>query len=78
MKVTAKEVVDTGMMKDLVGAPTKPRKKYGPRRPLTDEERMEITKQRNREHAKATRIRKRLFKQVLHHTPASDDDVLIT
>lgn len=45
-------------------APRKPRGKYGPRKKLTSQEKMQLSKERNREHARATRLRKRVFKEV--------------
>jgi hypothetical protein len=64
MNITAKEAQDLNLMDDLQNAPTKPRSKYGPRKSLSKQEREQITRDRNREHAKATRIRKRMFKKV--------------
>ena len=78
--LTAKRVVELDLMKDLQNAPRKIRKKsscslnankfddkflrYGPRQDMSMEERARLTKERNREHAKATRLRKKLFQEV--------------
>jgi hypothetical protein len=47
----------------LLRAPKTPRQKYGPRHEQTPAERMQLCKDRNRAHAKATRQRKKLFEQ---------------
>ena len=43
--------------------------KYGKRTHLSEEQRLAISRQRNRQHARATRLRKKIFKQVQpsHH-----------
>ncbi len=48
----------------LLSAPKKPRIKYGPRRVQGETERQSLNRERNREHAKATRIRKKIFREV--------------
>ena len=45
-------------------APSKPRVKYGQRRSQTKEERTQLAKERNREHARRTRRRRSVFKKV--------------
>lgn len=64
MNLTASEVISLQLMDELQDAPRKPRTKYGQRKALTDYERLQQTRERNREHAKFTRVRKRLFKKV--------------
>ena len=49
----------------LEAAPRKERKKYGKRKTLSVSERSEIARQRNREHAKATRERRKVFAQII-------------
>uniref|UniRef100_A0A7S2XWF6 BZIP domain-containing protein n=1 Tax=Fibrocapsa japonica TaxID=94617 RepID=A0A7S2XWF6_9STRA len=49
----------------LTNLPRKERTKYGKRKALTPEERNELTKQRNREHARSTRKRKKIIMEAL-------------
>jgi hypothetical protein len=65
MDLTAAEVVRLDIMKDLNQAPRKCRKKYGKRQKLTEEEKADQSRERNREHARSTRKRKKLFFAVL-------------
>lgn len=48
----------------LLEAPRKLREKYGKRREISSNERVLTCRARNREHAKATRMRKRIFREV--------------
>lgn len=48
----------------LLKAPKTPRQRYGPRHELSAAERSALSKTRNREHARATRQRKKVFDQV--------------
>ena len=49
----------------LLKAPKTPRQRYGPRIEQSIEEKIQLCKDRNRAHAKATRQRKKLFEQVV-------------
>ena len=49
----------------ILSAPRKVRAKYGKRRLLSEEERVEQARSRNREHAKSTRQRRKVFEAVL-------------
>lgn len=69
LKVSPEEVIQSNIMDFLKLAPRKHRSKYGPRKAMTAEERRELSKERNRVHAKATRMRKRIFKKVLEVKP---------
>ena len=46
-------------------APRKPRGKYGKRQDISPEEKLLISRERNREHARATRLRRKVFEVVL-------------
>jgi len=49
------------------------RGKYGKRRKLTIAERSEVSRQRNRDHAQATRQRRKVFKAILAIKHTLDD-----
>jgi hypothetical protein len=53
-----------GVDRMLVDAPKKERKKYGKRRDVEIAERTLTNRERNREHAKSTRLRKKVFQKV--------------
>jgi hypothetical protein len=59
-----REAIELDIQHQLLFAPKKPRTKYGKRSNLTPEERLALSRRRNREHARATRLRKKIFKQV--------------
>jgi hypothetical protein len=63
--ISAQEAVMIGIDKILLQAPKKHRAKYGPRREISSSYREEQTRERNREHAKATRKRRKLFREVI-------------
>jgi hypothetical protein len=48
----------------LIQAPRKLREKYGKRKEISEFDRTYTCRERNREHAKATRVRKRIFREV--------------
>lgn len=48
-----------------IQVPRKCRGKYGKRRVLSDDARLELSRDRNKEHARATRKRRRIFEAVL-------------
>mmetsp|Transcript_2738 Transcript_2738/g.3773 ORF Transcript_2738/g.3773 Transcript_2738/m.3773 type:complete len:302 (-) Transcript_2738:1895-2800(-) len=62
--LTAEEAIQLNIQHHLLYAPKKQRTKYGKRVALTADERAALCRQRNREHAKATRLRRKLFKQI--------------
>jgi hypothetical protein len=64
VQLSAQEALDLNIQEQLLSAPRKPRTKYGKRKVISAEERAAINKERNREHARATRMRKRIFKEV--------------
>ena len=64
LNLSPQEIIRRGLMKRLKFAPKKVRGKYGPRKDLTAEERKNLSKERNRVHARATRMRKKIFKEV--------------
>eukprot|EP01036_Dinobryon_divergens_P033250 gene33250-42994_t len=63
-QLSASEAIELDIQHQLLFAPKKPRTKYGKRSNLTPEERLALSRRRNREHARATRLRKKIFKQV--------------
>lgn len=63
-KLSAREAVEIGVDRLLLKAPRKVREKYGPRRNMTQKQRDDQLKERNRCHAKATRMRRRLFRLI--------------
>ncbi len=65
MNLSVKEILCLDLVSFLEKVPRKPRSKYGKRKKLTLQERAERLKQRNREHAKATRDRKKIFNTIL-------------
>lgn len=62
--ITPELAIHYGIHELLLSAPKKPRLKYGPRRLQGEDERQFLNRERNREHAKATRIRKKIFREV--------------
>jgi hypothetical protein len=62
--LTAQEARALNIEQLLLLAPKKPRTKYGKRRSVSAEERAELSRQRNKEHARATRLRRKLFQKV--------------
>jgi hypothetical protein len=64
MGITPTMAMEYGIQDLLLSAPKKPRIKYGPRRFQGEDERQYLNRERNREHAKATRIRKKIFREV--------------
>ncbi len=65
MQLSAQDALDLNIQEQLLRAPRKPRTKYGKRKVVSAEERVAVNKERNREHARATRMRKRIFKEVV-------------
>ena len=65
LNISAVQAIDLDIMKKLATAPKKNREKYGPRRKLTEAERLEVSRSRNREHARATRTRRKIFKKLV-------------
>eukprot|EP01041_Mallomonas_annulata_P001097 gene1096-2131_t len=65
MELDAADTVRLGIMADLEQAPRKVRRKYGKRKVLSEEQRAELSRERNREHARSTRRRKKVFLMVL-------------
>ena len=63
--ITAREAVRLNIHHLLLQAPRKYRMKYGKRREISDKERTMTNRQRNREHARATRMRRKIFKEVI-------------
>lgn len=64
MGISLEEIYELGIQDLIIRAPKKSRKKYGPRREVTGEEKKLVNRERNKEHAKATRLRKKIFKKV--------------
>jgi len=64
IKLTPRDAIRFQVHELLLKAPRKVREKYGPRREIEADERILTNRERNREHAKATRTRKRIFKEV--------------
>lgn len=62
--ITAHEAEQLNIVQYLLYAPKKQREKYGKRKPISKEEKLAVQKERNREHARATRERQKLFKMV--------------
>ena len=66
LQLSASECVELDLYHFLESIPRRKRSKYGKRRNNQSEaERLEITKSRNREHAKATRDRRKVFIQII-------------
>lgn len=63
-QLSASEAIALDIQQQLLLAPKKQRTKYGKRTHLSEEQRLALSRQRNREHARATRLRKKIFKQV--------------
>ncbi len=64
IRLTPHDAIRYNVHNLLLQAPRKQREKYGPRREIDVDERILTNRERNREHAKATRTRKRIFKEV--------------
>ena len=47
--------------------PKKKRQKYGKRRVLSEKDRLELSRDRNKEHARSTRKRRRIFESMLRN-----------
>ena len=62
--VSAEDALRLNLLPHLMEAPIKERTKYGPRRNLTAQERADQLKERNKQHARHTRRRRRVFKIV--------------
>ncbi len=62
--LTADNAISLGIHYMLLDAPRKPREKYGKRREISPTDRTNTCRERNREHAKSTRVRKRIFREV--------------
>ena len=66
LQLSASECIDLDLYRFLESIPRRKRSKYGKRRiNQSNAERSEITKSRNREHAKATRDRRKVFTQII-------------
>eukprot|EP01038_Epipyxis_sp_PR26KG_P010703 gene10703-14371_t len=67
MRFSMDEIIRYNILETLKRAPKKPRNKYGIRNKgkISEAEKNQISKERNREHARATRTRKRLFKEII-------------
>ena len=65
LNLSAVDALRLDLMDFLESAPRKERKRYGKRKKLSISERSEIARQRNREHAKATRERRKVFAQII-------------
>lgn len=64
VKLSAQEAVQLNVQSKLLAAPKTPRKKYGKRKFISKEERYQVQKERNKMHARATRCRRKIFKEV--------------
>lgn len=62
--ITAKDAIHLNIHHLLLQAPRKYRMKYGRRREVSEKERTVTNRVRNREHARATRMRRKIFKEV--------------
>lgn len=63
--ISAADVIEWDLMPKLEQVPRTPRTKYGRRNQLSEAERAELNRQRNREHSQATRIRRKIFEEIL-------------
>ena len=63
--LTFKDIIDLNLENKILQCPTKQRTKYHKRKGLSADEKLKINRQRNREHAKATRIRRKIYKEVI-------------
>jgi hypothetical protein len=65
LDISAKDAIKYNIHRLLLNCPRKSREKYGPRKEVDEDERLTTNRERNREHAKATRLRRKIFKQVI-------------
>lgn len=62
--MSPEDAIRWGVFDRLIEAPRKQRAKYGKRREVSQSDRAVTCRARNREHARATRVRKRIFREV--------------
>lgn len=74
-KLSNEEIIRMDLMSSLAQFPRKVRQRYGPRKLLTAEQRIQQAKERNKFHARATRLRKKMFKQTLEMKKKSNSYV---
>jgi len=67
LNLTVEDARQLEILDLLNNLPRKERTKYGKRKVMTDEERSELTKVRNREHARSTRKRKKIIMEALQN-----------
>ncbi len=63
--ITMEDARQLGIVSLLQNLPRKERTKYGKRKKLSDDEKRVLTKERNREHARSTRTRKKMILDAL-------------
>jgi hypothetical protein len=64
MKLSAQDCIRLNVHHLLLSCPRKFREKYGPRKDKTEYDRILTNRERNREHARSTRMRRKVFRQV--------------
>eukprot|EP00981_Chlorochromonas_danica_P007545 scaffold1769_cov164-Ochromonas_danica.AAC.18 len=64
LQMTPEDAIRWGVFDRLIEAPRKQRAKYGKRREVSHSDRAVTCRARNREHARATRVRKRIFREI--------------
>ena len=66
MDFSVEELLEYNVIEELMAAPKKPREKYGARikNQMSQKEQHVLNKERNREHAKSTRLRRKIFAKV--------------
>ncbi|KAJ1436848.1 hypothetical protein B484DRAFT_477529 [Ochromonadaceae sp. CCMP2298] len=69
--LTAQAIIQLDLHEIVLNAPKTPRRKYGPRTELTEQQRNDMNKKRNRDHAWATRQRKKIFEMIDERLEAS-------
>mmetsp|Transcript_38096 Transcript_38096/g.68900 ORF Transcript_38096/g.68900 Transcript_38096/m.68900 type:complete len:381 (-) Transcript_38096:233-1375(-) len=67
LNLTVEDARQLEILDLLANLPRKERTKYGKRKEMTKEEKSELTKVRNREHARSTRKRKKIIMDALQH-----------
>lgn len=62
--LTINDVIDLNIENKILQCPKTQRTKYHKRKGLSDDEKLKLTRQRNREHARATRLRRKIYQEV--------------
>ena len=77
MNITAADALKLDLMSFLEAVPRRERVKYGKRRNLSSQEKAEVAKLRNREHAAATRERRKIYAQIIESRLTNLDESVV-